>query len=160
MPPTRSCSPTTTTLQAEFWRRMDTPAAPKDLVVQYGDNVEGSAFPVDSKAAWSLRTLPTEPPSILQHIQHVIPGVNSPMLYHGMLFASFCWHIEDSNLHSINYHHAGAPKVWYGVGAPNAERFEEFVRDEVRPPRLASPHAVCHHAGASCPHHEPVCLSC
>ncbi len=53
------------------------------------------------------------------------------MLYVGMLFATFAWHVEDHNLYSINYHHLGAPKTWYGVPETDADSFEQVVRDRI-----------------------------
>ena len=41
-----------------------------------------------------------------------ISGITSPWVYLGMLFASFCWHVEDNYMYSINYMHRGAPKTW------------------------------------------------
>jgi hypothetical protein len=38
----------------------------------------------------------------------LMPGVTTPMLYIGMLFAHFCWHYEDNALYSINVMHSGA----------------------------------------------------
>ena len=48
-----------------------------------------------------------------------------PWLYVGMLFSSFCWHVEDHFAHSINYMHWGAPKTWYGVPGTQADAFEQ-----------------------------------
>jgi len=50
------------------------------------------------------------------------------MLYIGMLFSSFCWHVEDNFLYSINYLHTGKPKRWYGVPSKAAENFENTMR--------------------------------
>lgn len=64
---------------------------------------------------WNLNNIPNAPESILQHIKVGINGINVPWMYFGNLFSSFCWHNEDNYLYSINYHHWGAPKMWYGV---------------------------------------------
>ena len=47
------------------------------------------------------------------------------MLYLGMLFSMFCWHVEDNYMYSVSYLHEGAPKTWYGVPPADAHAFEE-----------------------------------
>jgi histone demethylase JARID1 len=47
-----------------------------------------------------------------------------PWLYVGMLFSSFCWHVEDHLFYSVNYCHWGDAKTWYAVPARGAEAFE------------------------------------
>ena len=37
-------------------------------------------------------------------------------------------HNEDNYFESINYHHRGAPKQWYGIPGSEAARFEDVVR--------------------------------
>lgn len=46
------------------------------------------------------------------------------MLYNGMLFSMFCWHVEDSNMYSASYLHEGATKTWYGVSPRDAAAFD------------------------------------
>lgn len=64
---------------------------------------------------WNLNNIPSAPDSVLQYVKVGINGVNVPWMYFGSLFSTFCWHNEDNYLCSINYHHKGAPKQWYGV---------------------------------------------
>ena len=64
---------------------------------------------------WNLNNIPCCPESILRHVKVGINGINVPWLYFGSLFSTFCWHNEDNYLYSINYHHKGCPKQWYGV---------------------------------------------
>ena len=43
--------------------------------------------------------------------------MSTPMLYIGMVSATFAWHVEDHYLYSINYQHQGAAKTWYSLYA-------------------------------------------
>ncbi|AQK55604.1 Putative lysine-specific demethylase JMJ16 [Zea mays] len=45
-----------------------------------------------------------------------------------MCFSSFCWHVEDHHLYSLNYMHWGAPKMWYGVPGKDAVNLEAAMR--------------------------------
>ena len=69
--------------------------------------------------------------STLRLLRGDAPGVSSPMLYIGMLYATFAWHVEDHYLYSINYQHLGAAKTWYGVSASDADAFEDVARRHV-----------------------------
>ncbi|KAL8146576.1 hypothetical protein AgCh_004341 [Apium graveolens] len=117
-------------VEKEFWHEM---GCAKKRTVEYGINIEGSAFSNDSsdqlgRSKWNFKTLPRLPRSPLRLLKHEIPGVSEPMLYIGMLFSMFAWHVEDQYLYSINYHHCGAPKTWYGVPGHAAVDFEKVVQ--------------------------------
>lgn len=47
-----------------------------------------------------------------------------------VFWQTFCWHNEDNYLYSINYHHRGAPKQWYGCPGNKeaAEGLEKVFR--------------------------------
>ena len=44
-----------------------------------------------------------------------VMGVTVPTLNVGMVFTSGCWYRDPHGLPWVEYHHTGAPKVWYGV---------------------------------------------
>ncbi|KAK4349590.1 hypothetical protein RND71_032345 [Anisodus tanguticus] len=104
-----------TYMEKEFWHEI---ACGKTESVEYACDIDGSAFsssPNDElgKCKWNMK------------------GVTEPMLYIGMLFSMFAWHVEDHYLYSINYHHCGAAKTWYGIPAHAALDFEKVVREHV-----------------------------
>ncbi|XWS37164.1 hypothetical protein CRYUN_Cryun19dG0019300 [Craigia yunnanensis] len=77
---------------------------------------------------WNMRAVSRAKGSLLRFMKEEIPGVTSPMVYIAMLFSWFAWHVEDHDLHSLNYLHMGAGKTWYGVPRDAAVAFEEVVR--------------------------------
>ncbi|KAF7838215.1 lysine-specific demethylase REF6 [Senna tora] len=114
----------------------------KPFSVEYANDMPGSAFvPVNGKkcreagecatlgeTAWNMRGVSRANGSLLRFMKEEIPGVTSPMVYVAMLFSWFAWHVEDHDLHSLNYLHMGAGKTWYGVPRDAAVAFEEVVR--------------------------------
>ncbi|CAK9172593.1 unnamed protein product [Ilex paraguariensis] len=114
----------------------------KPFSVEYANDMPGSAFmPLSEKkgretgeavtvgeTAWNMRGVSREKGSLLRFMKEEIPGVTSPMVYIAMMFSWFAWHVEDHDLHSLNYLHTGAGKTWYGVPREAAVAFEEVIR--------------------------------
>lgn len=129
-------------IEGEYWRIVE--KATEEIEVLYGADLEtcvfGSGFPkmlnqVGSasderyiKSGWNLNNFPRLPGSVLSYESGDISGVLVPWLYIGMCFSSFCWHVEDHHLYSLNYMHWGAPKMWYGVPGKDALKLEEAMR--------------------------------
>ncbi|CAH8311898.1 unnamed protein product [Eruca vesicaria subsp. sativa] len=120
-------------LEKEFWKEI---ACGKTETVEYACDVDGSAFssaPGDplGSSKWNLNKVSRLPKSTLRLLETTIPGITEPMLYIGMLFSMFAWHVEDHYLYSINYQHCGASKTWYGIPGSAALNFEKVVRQGV-----------------------------
>ncbi|KAF8039281.1 hypothetical protein BT93_B1727 [Corymbia citriodora subsp. variegata] len=129
-------------IEGEYWRMVEKPT--EEIEVLYGADLEtgafGSGFPKASsqpnsvfeekyvKSGWNLNNFPRLPGSVLSYESSDISGVLVPWLYIGMCFSSFCWHVEDHHLYSLNYMHWGAPKMWYGVPGTHAVKLEEAMR--------------------------------
>ncbi|KAE8721541.1 JMJ705 protein [Hibiscus syriacus] len=131
-------------LETLFWKA----TVDKPSMVEYANDMPGSAFvPLSSKKSsgrgreagegvtvgetpWNMRAVSRAKWSLLRFMKEEIPGVTSPMVYIAMLFSWFAWHVEDHDLHSLNYLHMGAGKTWYGVPREAAVAFEEVVRVE------------------------------
>ncbi|TGZ72831.1 hypothetical protein CRM22_001841 [Opisthorchis felineus] len=143
------CDVPCSVVEQEFWRILQ--EYNDDIVVEYGADIhsstQGSGFPTvdrlknlvgtaqqleDAKMyavdPWNLNILPLLDRSILRFIKGNIDGMKIPWCYVGMVFSSFCWHIEDHWSYSINFNHWGEPKTWYGVSRLHADDFERAMR--------------------------------
>ncbi|KAK7359064.1 hypothetical protein VNO77_01010 [Canavalia gladiata] len=133
--------PSVEEIEGEYWRIVEQPT--DEVEVYYGADLEtgalGSGFPKTSSltktdsdryalSGWNLNNFPRLPGSALCFEGSDISGVLVPWLYVGMCFSTFCWHVEDHHLYSLNYLHWGDPKVWYGVPGTHASALEDAMR--------------------------------
>lgn len=95
---------------------------------QESSEMEGTAGWKLSNSPWNLQVIARSSGSLTRFMPDDIPGVTSPMIYIGMLFSWFAWHVEDHELHSLNFLHMGSPKTWYSVPGDYAFNFEEAIR--------------------------------
>lgn len=95
-----------------------------------GNEIEGTSGWKLSNCPWNLQVIARSPGSLTRFMPDDIPGVTSPMVYIGMLFSWFAWHVEDHELHSLNFLHYGSPKTWYAVPGDYAFTFEEVIRSK------------------------------
>ncbi|MFT7814238.1 lysine-specific demethylase 5C-like isoform X3 [Arapaima gigas] len=133
----------TEVVEREFWRLVS--SIEEDVTVEYGADIHskefGSGFPMNdgkrqltpeeeeyARSGWNLNVMPVLEQSVLCHINGDISGMKVPWLYVGMVFSTFCWHIEDHWSYSINYLHWGEPKTWYGVPSSAAEHLEDVMK--------------------------------
>ncbi|XVE68864.1 hypothetical protein DITRI_Ditri09bG0104100 [Diplodiscus trichospermus] len=94
------------------------------------NDMEGTAGWKLSNSSWNLQVIARSAGSLTRFMPDDIPGVTSPMVYIGMLFSWFAWHVEDHELHSMNFLHTGSSKTWYAVPGDYAFAFEEVIRNE------------------------------
>ncbi|XP_021597375.1 LOW QUALITY PROTEIN: lysine-specific demethylase JMJ18-like [Manihot esculenta] len=136
--------PSVEEIEGEYWRIVEQPT--DEVEVYYGADLEtgafGSGFPKASSmiiegesesdqyvaCGWNLNNFPRLQGSVLCFEANDISGVLVPWLYIGMCFSSFCWHVEDHHLYSLNYLHWGDPKIWYGVPGSHASNLEDAMR--------------------------------
>ena len=133
-------------MERKFWKRLGPTMQP----AMYGADMEGTLFGDDDCHGWNvsklqscLQLLLSDQPPDNQY--GGIPGVTTPYLYFGMWASVFCAHTEDMNLLSINYLHAGAPKVWYAVAAgEDAQRLEQFCEGHYHQSKTNCPEYMRH----------------
>ncbi|GAA5911001.1 uncharacterized protein JCM6883_000674 [Sporobolomyces salmoneus] len=124
--------------EREFWRLVESPY--ETVEIEYGADVnsskDGAGFPnlevhpLDpySRDGWNLNNLPILSGSLLRYIKSDISGMTIPWIYVGMVFSTFAWHKEDHYTYSINYHHLGDTKTWYGIPGEDDEKLEAAMK--------------------------------
>ena len=104
-------------IEQAFWDVVEAGEEPTE--VMYGADLDtsvlGSAFHTKARdgslpsdeadrhyatSPWNLNNLPSLGDSLLKHLDDSIAGVTLPWMYMGMMFSSFCWHIEDHMFYS------------------------------------------------------------
>eukprot|EP00536_Pseudo-nitzschia_multiseries_P012417 jgi/Psemu1/32023/gm1.32023_g len=132
-------------LERKFWKRL----GPTMQSSMYGADMDGTLFSEEDDCEWNLSKLQ----SCLQLLlidqkddkYGGIPGVTTPYLYFGMWASVFCAHTEDMNLFSINYLHAGAPKIWYAVAeGEDSRRFENLMESNYAHAKKECPEYLRH----------------
>ncbi|GAB2250583.1 hypothetical protein Droror1_Dr00016833 [Drosera rotundifolia] len=108
----------------------EAPQQPRQGTEQSSGQMEGTSGWRLSNSPWNLQVISRSAGSLTRFMLDDIPGVTSPMVYIGMLFSWFAWHVEDHELHSLNFLHTGAPKTWYAVPGTHASVFEEVIRTQ------------------------------
>ncbi|KAK3911336.1 DNA damage-responsive transcriptional repressor RPH1 [Frankliniella fusca] len=87
-----------------------------------GIPVKTTTFPITEHFNMSeLRT-------ILDMYPHPVPGLSCSYMYVGKNHSGFSWHIEDAALFSANYHHYGAPSIWYFVAPKDYSKFVNCMK--------------------------------
>ena len=110
-------------LEATFWESLTNAASAASAdSAYYGADIDASVFAQAPEYPWNLNRLD----SLVNLLPVRIGGINAPMVYFGAWRSMFGLHVEDMNLSSINYLHAGAPKLWYGIAAAHASRVQRL----------------------------------
>ena len=107
-------------LERKYWKNLTfVPAI-------YGADVPGTITD-DDVDEWNIQRLGSILDRVNEDYKIKITGVNTAYLYFGMWKASFAWHTEDMDLHSINFLHYGDAKFWYTIPPEYARRFERMA---------------------------------
>lgn len=134
-------------MEQEFWRMVESDL--DEVEVRYGADIHKmapghiSAFPMHClplvdlldpatkkyiNHPFNLVKLPFARGLLLNYVNALILGMTVPWIYVGLLFSTFCWHVEDHYTLSANYCHRGAAKRWYGIPALHAGQLEAIMR--------------------------------
>jgi protein Jumonji len=121
-PGTNEVQPDLKDVEEEYWRLVqdrDCHIQVQQGSIDTGSGGDGYGFPTTRGSScgrhpWNLKILSNNRRSLLRTMGPVM-GVTVPTLHLGMLFTTACWYRDSHGLPWIEYHHTGAPKVWFSV---------------------------------------------
>lgn len=134
------------TLETEFWENLVENDESR-IRVNYGADIHNLepgqilGFPMNypykeelakdyyMNHSFNLTKLPFAKGSLLNHLNDRISGMTIPWLYIGLLFSTFCWHLEDHYMLSANYCHFGDIKKWYCIPSSSCGAFEHLMKE-------------------------------
>ncbi len=132
-------------IEKDFWEICHNKQ--KDLKVRYAADLPYKTFlsngniseiiqELNKNKTWNLLSLYGVKNSLFRfldeggsHRSH-ISGLTIPWIYLGMLFSTFCWHVEDLYLYSVNYLYQGGSKIWYGISHLEKTKMDDFIQKE------------------------------
>jgi histone demethylase JARID1 len=92
---------------------------------------------------WTLLNINLQKNSLFQFLKREknsnISGLTVPWLYFGMLFSTFCWHVEDLYLYSLNNMYYGSPKIWYSISSSQKEKMDAYIKQKMQKEIKADP---------------------
>lgn len=113
--------------EKSFWEFVRNPKCSK--VPLYAIDNDMTLFP-ETCSTWNLSQIKAEE-SVIHQLDVDLPGVLKPYTYFGMRNTCFAWHVEDSNLLSINICWMGM-KTWYFIPTDNEKDFESLAATETK----------------------------
>jgi len=133
------------TIERDYWKFCEN--TEKNIKVRYAADLSYKQFfskaeinnihkNLEKNDLWNFLTLFLKDSSLFRFLKDDenshISGLTIPWIYFGMLYSTFCWHVEDLYLYSVNYMHFGQPKIWYGIPQNEKEKMDDFIKKEIK----------------------------
>uniref|UniRef100_T1J0L9 Protein Jumonji n=1 Tax=Strigamia maritima TaxID=126957 RepID=T1J0L9_STRMM len=123
-------------VENEYWKLV---TEKQDHTCVHAGNIDSSVYGYGftsnknstfSRHPWNLKVLTNNSGTVLRSMGPIM-GVTIPTLHVGMLFTTGCWYRDPHCLPWIEYLHAGASKIWYGVPASQSLEFRNAMKKVV-----------------------------
>ncbi|CAG0889406.1 unnamed protein product [Cyprideis torosa] len=80
------------------------------------------------RCPWNLKNIAHSPDSKLRSLGSVM-NVTNPTLHFGMMFSTSCLYKDPHSLPWVEYHHGGAPKIWYSIPSSQEGKLRSLIQN-------------------------------